>query len=268
MTRRASFLRGPSSAVFGVVSLCLLLTACGGGGGGGGGAPGQVPLKTSVIRAMVPGDSWRFSVSGTITDNAGQFGLTGTASAEILSSPVISPVTSDNCSDQYTVMSLNIPGVGTLSIDSHVYFRQDANGSILEYGEGASGFPNIWVVSTATGHHGYYMNLPSPMGAGFSPVTDNITYNDGTTATYSIQVTGTDNVSTGMGRYESYEVHYNYDSSEPSGAGESIMATMWYVPGLGMIKEDSYVASWEGPGMTGYIQLHYTATLTGTSVSY
>jgi len=260
MTRRPSFIRVPSSAVFGFVSLCLLLTAC--GGGGGGGTPGPVPLKSSVIRAMVPGDSWQFSLSGTVSDGTGQIGFTGTASAEILSTPVISPVSSDNCSDQYTVMNLNIPGVPP--IDSHVYFRQDVDGSILGYGEGSSGFPNIWVVSPASG---YYVDLPSPMMAGLSSASS-IGYDDGTIATYSVQITGTDNVSTGMGIYESYEVHYNYDSSEPSGAGGSIMATMWYVPGLGMIKEDSYVASWEGPGMAGYIQLHYTVTLTGTSVSY
>jgi len=264
MTRRASFSRVPSSAVFGFVSLCFLLTACGGGGGGGGGPAGPVPLKTSEVRMMVPGDSWQFSLSGTVNEGTGEIGFKGTASAEILSSTVISPVTFDNCSDQYTLMNLNIPGVGSLSLDSHVYFRQDVNGSILEYGEGASGTANIWVVSPASG---YYVNLPSPMAAGLSSASS-ITYDDGTTATYSIQVTGTDNVSTGMGIYESYEVHYNYDYSEPSGAGGGIMATMWYVPGLGMIKEDSYVASWEGPGMVGYMQLHYTATLTGTSVLY
>jgi hypothetical protein len=261
MTRRASFIRVPSSAVSGFVSLCFFLTACGGGGGGGG-TPEPVPLKTSVIRTMVSGDSWQFSVSGTVNDGIGQIGFTGTASAEILPSPVISPITSDSCRDQYTVMNLNIPGVPPM--ESHVYFRQDVNGAILEYGEGAPGIPNIWVVSPASG---YYMNLPSPMAAGLSSASS-ITYDDGTTATYSLQITGTDNVSTGMGIYESYEVHYNYDSSEPSGAGGSIMATMWYVPGLGMIKEDSYVASWDGPGMAGYIQLHYTATLTGTSVLY
>lgn len=262
MTRRASFFRVPSSAVFGFVSLCFLLIACGGGGGGGGGTPAQVPLKTNVIRTMVPGDSWQFSVSGTIDGGTGQVGFTGTASAVILPSPVVSPVTSDNCSDQYTAMTLNIPGAPLM--DSHVYFRQDADGSILEYGEGVSGIGNIWVVFPASG---YYMNLPSPITAG-STSTSSITYDDGTTAMYSIQVTGTDNVSTGIGIYESYEVHYNYDSSEPSGAGGSIMATMWYVPGLGMIKEDSNVASWDGPGLAGYVQLHYTATLTGTSVSY
>jgi len=263
MTRRASFLGVASTAVSGFVSLCILLAACGGGGGGGG-TPGQVPLKTAVIRTMVPGDSWQFSVSGTIDEGTGPIGFTGTASAEILSSPVISPITSDSCRDQYTVMNLNIPGVGPLSIDSHVYLRQDATGSILEYGEGASGIANIWVVSPASG---YYVNLPSPMAAGSSSASS-ITYDDGTTATYSLQVTGTDNVSTGMGIYESYEVHYNYDYTEPSGAGGSTMSTMWYVPGLGMIKEDAYVASWDGPGMQGYIQLHFTATLTGTSVSY
>lgn len=262
MTRRESFFRAPSPVVFGFVSLCFLLPSC--GGGGGGGPVAQVPLKTSVIRTMVPGNSWQFSVSGTILQGAGQIGFTGTASAEILSILVTSPVTSDNCLDQHTLMNLNIPGVGSQPFDSHVYFRQDANGSILEYGEGGSGIGNIWVVSPASG---YYVNLPSPMAAGFSSASS-ITYNDGTTATYSLQITGTDNVSTGMGIYESYEVHYNFDSSEPSGAGGSTMATMWYVPGLGMIKEDSNVASWDGPGMAGYMQLHYTATLTGTSVSY
>lgn len=176
--------------------------------------------------------------------------------------PVVSPVTSDNCLDQYTLMTLNLPGVPP--IDSHVYFRQDVNGSILEYGEGGSGIGNTWVVSPASG---YYMNLPSPMAAG-SSTASSITYDDGTTATYSLQVTGTDNVSTGLGIYESYEVHYNYASSEPSGAGGSVTATMWYVPGLGMIKEDADVALWVGPGMAGYTQMHYTATLTGTSVSY
>jgi hypothetical protein len=262
MTRRASFTRVPPPSVLLGVYLCFLLTACGGGGAGGGGTPEPVQLKTNVIRTMIPGDSWQYSVSGTVNEGTGQAGFTGTASAEILSSPVISPVTSDSCSDQYTTMNLNIPGVPP--IDSHVYLRQDINGSILEYGEGASGFPNIWVVSPAAGN---YMNLPSPMAAGMSS-SSSIIYDDGTTATYSVQITGTDNVSTGVGIYESYEIHSNYDSSEPSGAGESIMATMWYVPGLGMIKEDSYVASWEGPGLAGYIQLHYTATLIGTSVPY
>jgi hypothetical protein len=263
MTRRESFTRVPSAVVFGFVSLYLLLPSCGGGGGGGG-STAQVPLKTSVIRTMGPGDSWRFTVSGTVSEGTVQVGFTGTASAEILSIPVISPVTSDNCLDQYTLMNLNIPGVGPTPIDSHVYFRQDVNGSILEYGEGSSGIGNIWVVSPASG---YYMNLPSPMAAGLSSASS-ITYDNGTSATYSLQITGTDNVSTGMGIYESYEVHYNYDLSEPSGAGESIMTTMWYVPGLGMIKEDSYVALWDGPGMAGYMQMHYTATLTGTSIAY
>lgn len=262
MTRRESFFRSPSAVVFGFVSLCFLLPSCGGSGGGGQSA--QIPLKTSVIKRMVPGDSWRFTVTGAINEGPGQIGFTGTVSAEILPIPVASPVTSDNCLDQYTLMNLNIPGVGSMPFDSHIYFRQDVNGSILEYGEGDSVSGNTWVVSPASG---YYVNLPSPMAAGLSSVSS-IAYDDGTTATYSLQITGTDNVSTGMGIYESYEIHYNYDSSEPSGAGGSIMATMWYVPGLGMIKEDSYVASWDGPGMAGYLQMHYTATLTGTSVSY
>ena len=262
MTRRVSFIRVRPSAASLFVSLCFLLNACGGGGGGGAGAPAQVPLKTSLIRTMVPGDSWQFSLSGTVTEGTRQIGFTGTVSVEIMSSPVISPVTSDNCNDQYTVMNLSIPGASP--IDSHVYFRQDVNGSILEYGEGASGLPNIWVVSPASG---YYMNLPSPMGTGLSSASS-VSYDDGTTATYSIQITGTDNVSTGIGIYESYEIHYNYDFAEPSGAGGGVMATMWYVPGLGMIKEDAYVASWDGPGMAGYMQYHYVATLTGTSVVY
>jgi hypothetical protein len=267
VTRRASAIRVSSSVVFRFVSICLLLTACGGGSGGdGGGVPAPVPLKTSVVRTLVPGDSWRFSVSGTLTDDTGQAGFTGTASAEILPSPVVSPITSDSCHDQYTAMILNFPGAPL--IDSHVYFRQDANGSILEYGEGVSGVGDIWVDNTASGYHGYFVNLPSPMVAGYSSGMDNITYDDGTTATYSIQVAGTDNVSTGMGTYESYEIHYNYDYTDPTGAGGSTMSTMWYVPGLGMIKEDAYVASWDGPGMVGYTELHYTATLTGTSVSY
>jgi len=85
----------------------LLVTGC--GGGGGGDSSSAISLKTSTIRTMKQGDTWYYTGSGTWSDGTNTVNISGTGTTQILSSTKQSPITLDNCLDQYTVLNLTTP---------------------------------------------------------------------------------------------------------------------------------------------------------------
>lgn len=104
--------------------LMLVIVGCGGNGGDSGNA---IPLKTNFIRNMGFGDSWQYTLSGTLTDGSITEHITGTLERQILNTTKQSPINSKLCLDQYSVLTLST-SEGPLVISSHDHFKQDGNG--------------------------------------------------------------------------------------------------------------------------------------------
>jgi hypothetical protein len=243
-----------------VVFTIFFIVGCGGGGGGGDSTP-SIPLKTSSIRQFGPGDSWNYSASGTLSDGVTTVNITGTANYQVLSTLKQSPVTLDDCLDQFTVITLSGQGE-SFTFDFHDYFLQDNNGSIFSYGEGDSISGDTWVVFPAVG---YYLRLESPMAVGQSNGST-VDFDDGSSLTYSYSIDSIQNVSTSLGSYESYKITSNLSVDYGTGDTEVVSATSWYVPGLGSVKimeTDSYYS-----GGVLQLTLNFTATIDSTSVVY
>jgi hypothetical protein len=251
----------PFSSLFLIVVFTIFsVIGCGGGGGGGDSTP-PIPLKTSNIRQFEPSDSWNYSASGTLSDGVTTVNITGTANSQVLSTLKQSPVTQDDCLDQFTVITLSGQGQ-SITFDSHDYFLQDSNGSIFIYGEGDIVSGDIWVIFPA---EGYYLSLESPMAVGQSHGSM-VDFDDGSSLTYSYSVDSIQNVSTPLGSYESYKITSNLSVVYGTGDSEVVNATSWYVPGLGTVKlseTDSYYSG-------GFLQfaLQFTATIDSTSIVY
>lgn len=244
-------------------ALTLILTGCGGGGRGSTGNSGSIiTLKTNTIRSIRPGDTWVYAVSGTWNNGVTTTNISGTITAQILSSAKQSPVTSSNCLDQYSVANLTT-SAGQLVVSTHSYFLQDANGSMNTYGaDFGLGSGDVWVTSPASG---YFLSLESPMAVGQNHGTS-ATYTDGTTMTIAYSVTSIENVDTGAGRYEAYKITQNATINYTNGIKVIENNTIWYVPGLGMVKTVSDATRYSG----GTFQLNQQLTimLSSTSVAY
>lgn len=126
--------------------MSFFIIACGSGTSGGGGSGGEtadnsqpqaVGLKTDAITNFQQGDNWQYSVAANYSDAGGSESFSGTAAIDILSTPQQSPVTSDDCLDQQTVIDVS-GASGSMLIASHSYFLQDVTGSLFGYGHGDS----------------------------------------------------------------------------------------------------------------------------------
>jgi hypothetical protein len=148
-------------------------------------------------------------------------------------------------------------------VSTHGYFLQDANGSIYTYGgDTGIGSGDVWVTSPTSG---YFLDLESPMAVGQNNGTS-VTFTDGSSMTRSYSVTAIENVSTGIGTFESYRISENITINYPDGDRVVESNTYWYVPGLGEVKIISDATFYSG----GVFQLSQklTATITSTSVIY
>jgi hypothetical protein len=244
-----------------LLSVSFLLSQCGGGSGGDEGSSSSIvtPLKTSTIRTFVPGDSWSYTGSGTITQGGSTVSITGSGSDQILSSSKVDPVTAVNCLDEYLTLTLTGPG-GTVTTRTDTFFTQDGTGSVFVYGTNV-GSGDIWITSTPY----YYLSSLSPMAVGQS-YGGSVTFTDGSTLTVSDIVTGTENVSTGIGTFETYKINQSATYNFTNGDRTVENNTIWYVPGLGMVQLQANTSYHSG----GLLQLtlSFTATLTSTNVSY
>jgi hypothetical protein len=258
MTRRSLSALFQNVSVLLLVCVVLVVAGCGGGGGGGGAPPVLIPLKTATIRTMVPGDTWHYSAAGQLTDDKGQHSITATVIVDILPTIIQSPVTSDNCLDQRTTITV----FGLPSTEDHLYFNQDAFGTIRSFGDIDDFGQDIWIVIPPTG---YFIATASPMAVGNSNSAD-VTFTDLTSLSYSYSVTSIDNVATPVGYYESFKMTESSTYQYPDGYEEVVESTVWYVPGLGVIKVQSIDSLYSG----GVLQssLSYTATIDSTSIVY
>jgi len=241
--------------------LTILLLDCGGGGGGSTPAPNPIALKTSTIRNLQSGDTWNFSGSGTYSSDGSTVNISASGSETILSSTKQDPITSTNCLDSFLTLSLSGPSGIPASISFHGYEFQDSTGTIYECGEN-DGSGDIWV-SAASG--GYFVSSQSPVATNQS-YGNSVTYTDGSTATITEHVIGTENVNTNAGYYEAYKILENATVNYNDGTSAVESNTIWFVPGLGMVKETLNVKYYTGSTITGSLTL--TIVLASTSVAY
>ncbi len=244
-----------------LLALTTSLFNCGGGGGGNTPGPNPIPLKTNTIRTIQTGDTWNFSGSGTFTSYGSSIDISASGSETILSSTKQDPITSTNCLDDFLTISVSGPAGAIGSLSGHTYVLQDSTGTVYVYG-GNDGTVDTWV-SAESG--GYYVDSQSPVATNQS-YGNSTTYSDGSTETTSIQVTGTDYVSAPAGYFETYKILLNSTYTYTDGTSAVESNVIWYVPGLGTVKETISVTYYTGTTVTGNLTL--TLFLTSTSVAY
>jgi len=240
------------------------LMACVRGGGdtsSSASAPAPIALKTSTIRTLQPNDTWSYAGTGIYSSGGSAVNIAATVSDTILSSAKQDPITSINCLDEFITISLLGPsGVPTL-ISSHNYESQDASGTIYVHGEN-TGSGDIWVNAESGSK---YIALRSPMASNQRYGTS-VAYSEGTTATTTQQVSGVENVNTTAGYYQAYRILENAAYTDTNGTGSVESNTVWYVPGLGVVKETMNVTYYTENTIMANLTL--TFSLTNTSVIY
>ncbi len=100
-------------------------------------------------------------------------------------------------------------------------------------------------------------------------LSNNVTYDNGDTESYSYVVAAKEYVSTAIANYESYKVNITSTTNYASGTTTKIVSnyTAWVVPGLGCyVKESGNVIYYTGSTITQIMNL--TITLSATNVSY
>jgi hypothetical protein len=237
----------------------MVLYAC----GGSSSQSNVIPLKTSTLRIIRPGDTWNFTVTGTSNDSVNTVNISGTSTTQVLTSTKPSPLTLANCLDEYTSTNLTASSGQSITSNTHSYYTQDDNGSIIIYGTNDGlGSDDIWVISPASG---YFLSTLSPMAVG-QTYGNSVEYSDGTMDDYTSSVVAIENVDSGMGIYEAYKIVTNATVNFTNGSKVVENYTDWYVPGLGLIKVTSDATRYAG----GVLQVNQkiTTTLSSTSVSY
>jgi hypothetical protein len=256
------------------VVVCMMVTvgliACGGGGGGSSPNPRTtVPLKTSTLRTLQPGDSWTYGegsgtiVEGLSTTPSPTVNLTGTIISSITSSVVTSPTPSIACSvqDDHFIFS---DGSSTMDVHDFTYFKQDSTG-VYKYGDYPNSGTEIHWITTPPYNR---LDIGDPVSLG-TTTSGSVTYSDGVAETWSYEVAAKEYVSVGNIDYESYKIvstvtrTYNGAQYESSTTNK----TSWLVPGLGFVKqhqtEYDYVS---GHALDAVVD--FTVTLTSTNVAY
>ncbi len=181
-----------------LVVLSLILIGCGGDGGSSSPPePEVIHLKTNTIRSLQAGDTWNYSGTWTYNNGNGDVSNTVTPQSHILSSMKLDPLLSINTIDQLTELPNNS--------NAHSYFLQDGTGSLFEYGGTLNTNSDVWVTIGSGGNFLFYL---SPVAVG-QKHNANVTYNDGSTETFSASVIGTENVQTGVGLLEAYKITEN-----------------------------------------------------------
>lgn len=241
-----------------IIGISFLTAAC--GDDGGDNTPAPIPLKTNTIRTQVQGDTWEYSGSGTWNDGITTVDISGTATFQILSNTKTSPINGNDCLDEYAVVNLSTPA-GPMVVSVHTYTHQDGDGSIYVDGE-SSGSGDTWVTSSAAG---YFLSLQSPVSVGQNHGSS-VSFDDGSSLTFSYSVTGIENVSTGIGTFESYRVEVNATIDYTNGDRVVESNSEWYVPGLGSIKVQSDATYYSGGVFV--LSQKLTFTLSSYSVSY
>lgn len=219
-------------------------------------------LKTSVIVQRVPAMTLNYALSGTAYQGSQSAPVSGTATVQTLASSKQSPVTYENCFDEYT--SFTFSGAGqTLTQSGHLYFLQDAGGSVRVYG-GRIEDNDAWVVSPA---NGYVLSIMSPVAVGQS-YGASATLSDGSSLTFTYSIDAIENVSTLLGTYQAYRgsTSRTWDYASGSFTRVTQTGTVWLVPGLGEVKSNMNVKMYSGSTLT--LTLFYTAVLSSTNVSY
>ncbi len=256
------------------VVVCMMVTvgliACSGGGGGSSPNPRtSVPLKTSTLRTLQPGDSWTYGegsatiVEGLSTTPSATVNLTGTVISSITSSVVTSPTPSIGCNvrDDHSILS---DGSSTIDIHDFTYFTQDSTG-VYKYGDYPNSATQIHWITTPPYNR---LEISSPVSVGTTS-SGSVTYSDSVMEAWSYEVAAKEYVAVGNIDYESYTIvstvtrTYNGAQYESSTTNN----TSWLVPGLGFVKQHQT----EYDYVTGHALdaiVDFTVTLTSTNVPY
>ncbi len=251
----------------------FMISGCGGSGSGSSpvstngedstptSEQSSTPLTTSTIRQYTQGDTWNYKATGSISNGIETVDLNGTVKVQILSTLNQSPITLDNCLDEYVVITLS-DGIDTVAITSHSYFLQDEDGSVYEYGEDGE-YSDVWVDSPLDG---YFRLLQSPFAVGKHDELS-ISYTDDSMMIYSYSIGDIEKVSTDIGIFDAYTILIDMTYYYPYSDDMCIVTTKnWYVPNIGTMKVSS-VESYYADNVLD-LTFSYTATLSHTTVPF
>jgi len=272
----------------------LFISGCGGGGGGGGsgsglegdgggagglptdrpngsgndgsttGPPAQTyyPITTNNLRTWRVGDTWEYSVEGSVTINdhfgAYSYTVTGIERYAVRPSPVQLPGTS---APRLLALSLTYSGIAERpngerwaeEFGGEEYFYQDASGSIYFFLD-----DDGWRYNYPEGA----LDIKSPLGVGLSWVSEYRLENPSLSSAYSQEretcsVMRREDVTTPVGTFETFRVECEY-TSIPSDVWEfgcpyQGTRTLFINPGWGVVMEkftQTDLPSPECPGAT------------------
>ena len=231
-------------------------------GGGGSESSSTILLKTSTVRQMSVGDQWVYDVTYSQDGGSAQ---AGTLIQTILPGTVFNALANTNL----TILEDAYTG-SIVREDREDYFRQDSAGNVNYYGEeSSSGLTLLWITSSPYN----YTLYPSPMSTGQSASVTFTVVNDAAFAE-SWAISATEIVTTGIGELEAYKMlseGYQLwpNSNDCSPVADELyeeVRTIWYVPGLGVVKK--VVDAMDTCGVDIEWTLHLEYLLQSTNVSY
>jgi len=228
-----------------VVLIVLLGVVLAGCGGGGGGTTPTIPLE-STTRALLAGDEWQYSLTGTANDGTDTYAITGHYTETISAMTVVIP----DLTIAHVVlwsMTLTVNGT-TATIVGKNYYTQNAQGTVYTFGgENADG---VFYVTSGTFRS--YITQPSPVSVG-SSWGAHVERTDGRSWDEYYVVTGIDTITVPAGRFEAYRVTGNgYFSDLPASITE------WYAPQVGAFVRGDLTATDSDLGVTMTLRLDLT----------
>lgn len=203
------------------VSLILIICLVAGCGGGGGGS--TVSELTSDVRAMQPGDTWVYQVTGMAGSGTSAIPVAGTITKTVTTNTV----TRNDSTLRVVTWSGTVAGVGySKTLSSKEYVTQDTTGTIWIYGGEDEGGV-YWVVTPQSGRNEYVW---SPMTSGNEwGVAEEIDGPDGTVSfDRHYQVTGSAAITVPAGQFETYTVN-----GTGFFAGSPSTENLWWAPQIG-----------------------------------
>jgi hypothetical protein len=197
------------------------------------------------VRAIVDGDSWTYSISGTsesISSGPVSGTIVETASEDTTKSPGNVDV---RAIDTKATLQLG-ENQGPISLRDWIV--QDKNGAIWRYG-GRNGM-SFWVEAPQSG---CYCLMASPLGPTAS-WGSGLSLSTGFRGSFVLSVIGTDRVTVPAGTFDTYKVAGGAEDDWFLGAGAKTL-TGWYAPQISNYVKKEYVGADTGPKIHVVLEL-------------
>ncbi len=199
------------------IAIVSLLTGC--GGGGGNGTPKPPPLS-STVRQMQVGDTWIYTVMGTVESGGDSTPVSGTITKQITNQTI----TKDSATVRVVRWTGTVSGVGyTRTLNTSEYLTQDPDGVMWTYG-GEDDGGVYWIESPATGRDRYVVS-PMNIGTEWGSVEQ---LTGGTTVNRAFEVMARERIAVPAGSFDTFNV-----TGTGFFAGSPSTESLWWAPQIG-----------------------------------